>query len=418
MTRRLEQFKSVTTLDLSYATTLSSRAARTFIRDLYRLDRGWTLRLPLDSIIRSVALTTINTTTTSSPSPVTRNAPDENTSPSQTDMSIPYSSAGLTNRDTNKMLSLIPWLGHKRPNDITNTPLHPKDVNLDEWETPPIAREHQQIPTPQMKKLQDHYVHRLLNCGEYKKLDVSSPISDSRLPPNAPIKNMNDIQAAIIEYGSQLLESIIMFDSNWFFITSVDVFLHNNPSIDDCVDGDKLNQKHKAFLEYAIHDLTKSLQETKTSNIMFILENYPEFTQSNRHLRQYANASALLPWSLQSLRFVKRGMYPINSLAFDNHVVFESNKTVSVHMVANIIICSIAKGTMEKETYSVAVIDVLVKMEQDIRTGDSEEHLTGFIVREKDTVLDRVISGGYSGAITQQNKKICSNFEKNCPDTL
>ncbi|KAI9271838.1 hypothetical protein BDA99DRAFT_306370 [Phascolomyces articulosus] len=551
MTRRLEQFKSVTTLDLSCAPTLSSRAARTFVRDLYQHDREWTLRLPLGSsinvlktiqarsdrpqckikietVIQPVAITTTNTTTALAPSPVTSNALDENTAPSQPDMSIRAqpdmsirdSGTGLTNRDTNKISSSIPLLGRKRPNSTTNTPLDPKDINLDEWETPVIAREVKRLailagevkkiyprpPTPAVPTTTNEEIprpaHRLMNHGEYRKLDVSTPISDSRFPPNAAIKNMDDIQAAIIEYGSQLLESIIMFDSNWFFITSMDVFWHNSPSTDDCADGaeanyqdtlkailkthktskgsyfhelsvyigylefqmnggffgDNLNQKPKSFLGSAIHGLPKSLQETKTSNTMFILEICPEFTQSNRHLRQYAKASSLLPWSLQSLRFVKCGMYPINPLAFDSHVVFGSNKTVSIHMVVSIIIRSIAEGTMEKQTlarirkmlaridvykhhldnkkkslkqlqtklqgaanisrYAVAVIDVLVKMEQEIQTGDSEENLTAFIVREKDTVLDRIMNGGYSGAITQQNKKICSNFEKNYADTL
>ena len=57
-------------------------------------------------------------------------------------------------------------------------------------------------------------VHRLTNHDEYRKLDVSTPTSDSCLTPDATIKNMDDIQAAINEYGSQLLESIIIFDSN------------------------------------------------------------------------------------------------------------------------------------------------------------------------------------------------------------
>ncbi|KAI7854598.1 hypothetical protein BDC45DRAFT_413867, partial [Circinella umbellata] len=40
-------------------------------------------------------------------------------------------------------------------------------------------------------------------------------------------------------------------DNNWFFITSTDVFLHNNPSIDDCADGAKSNYQDipKAILK-------------------------------------------------------------------------------------------------------------------------------------------------------------------------
>ena len=149
---------------------LSSRATRTFVRDLYQLDREWSLRLPLvsninilkiiharsdrpqrkieiETVIQLVALTTTNTTTTLAPSPVTNNAPDENTAPPQLDMPIRDPGTGLTNRDMDKISSSIPLLGRKIPNGITNTSLDPKDINLDEWETPVIAREVRRLAT-------------------------------------------------------------------------------------------------------------------------------------------------------------------------------------------------------------------------------------------------------------------------------
>lgn len=42
------------------------------------------------------------------------------------------------------------------------------------------------------------------------------------------------IEDAIEQYASTLVECVLLGDKSWVFITHIDVFLQNDPTIDDC----------------------------------------------------------------------------------------------------------------------------------------------------------------------------------------
>ncbi|CAO3686586.1 unnamed protein product [Rhizopus stolonifer] len=61
----------------------------------------------------------------------------------------------------------------------------------------------------------------------------------------------SDLDAAeasriVDEYGPKLVESVIILENHWFFMTSFSCFIHNNLQIDDCADLSKVGYQEKA----------------------------------------------------------------------------------------------------------------------------------------------------------------------------
>ncbi|KAG2217777.1 hypothetical protein INT45_011834 [Circinella minor] len=217
-----------------------------------------------------------------------------------------------------------------------------------------------------------------------------------RMPPNASPISFEQANGLVDKYASQYLESIIMFDDYFLNPISIDVYWHNDSTLDDCADAaptlyeqstKAIIKEHKAttgayyyessikigylelvvtggfvgnsnydkvtpFLGSSITCLPSSLKSgNKEASAIKRRMISPKYISSNRHLRQYSKIGARYKWSFQSSRFVLAGLYPLNPLVYCNHFVFGTTNKPTVHTLSAAIInaitsLSITKGTM------------------------------------------------------------------------
>jgi hypothetical protein len=80
------------------------------------------------------------------------------------------------------------------------------------------------------------------NGAVYKPDDLPVFQQDELLPTY--IFNLSTVSGCVRRYTSRYLEAVIVFDDIWFLVTSVDVFLHGKPSVDDYADHTNVIMDH------------------------------------------------------------------------------------------------------------------------------------------------------------------------------
>ncbi|KAJ8657323.1 hypothetical protein O0I10_006876 [Lichtheimia ornata] len=232
---------------------------------------------------------------------------------------------------------------------------------------------------------------RLLKKGCAYEFDTLKAIDDQRLSPTAAL-DLEEAQSTAVDIGERYIEALVIFGSYWFLVTSVDVFLHGCPTIDDCAhQGDWKYQESvqasiaiksrfgqskyielslslgamellavggffghhdhpavKGFLGSSIKDLPHELRQSQSSTHILIRKTPATFTRSNRHLRQYAKSSSSFLWSLHSHRFVSQECYPVNPLAFGDHPITRKGRGGASSRVASMIMKCISKKRISK----------------------------------------------------------------------
>ncbi|KAI9024375.1 hypothetical protein CLU79DRAFT_803844 [Phycomyces nitens] len=160
--------------------------------------------------------------------------------------------------------------------------------------------------------------------------------------------NLDAVEASRIvnEYGPKLVESVVILENHWFFMTSFSCFIHNNRQIDDCADLSKVGHQEKAvafirrktrfgkdyfeltcqfgyvellatsgffgsvdgtffypFLGSAIQELPATITtsfQTVSTNVIFIAVGQKEYIRNNRIMNQYYKMNAKNNWGFYS----------------------------------------------------------------------------------------------------------------------
>lgn len=88
---------------------------------------------------------------------------------------------------------------------------------------------------------------RLLLAGKYV-VDTFSASNEDQLQPTI-VHDSDSLDQAVTRHAQRYLESIITFEAEkrsfWFFVTSLDAFVHGKPMIDDCADKSMVHYEEK-----------------------------------------------------------------------------------------------------------------------------------------------------------------------------
>ncbi|KAG0161934.1 hypothetical protein DFQ30_004810, partial [Apophysomyces sp. BC1015] len=185
-------------------------------------------------------------------------------------------------------------------------------------------------------------VSRLLTVGATYELDVLCATDDERML-STYAHDTKSIDAVITKYATRYIESIVIFGSYWFFITSVDAFMHHRACLDDCADnsmalfedksvatikvktnrgweyyefsirigdlellatggfwGSITTDERRPFLGSSIPNLPASMRRAAAAKAIYIPSSPVPHTRTNRLLRQYGKISAGWCWAFHS----------------------------------------------------------------------------------------------------------------------
>ncbi|KAG2203282.1 hypothetical protein INT47_000202 [Mucor saturninus] len=170
---------------------------------------------------------------------------------------------------------------------------------------------------------------------------------------------VSEINTVATNISKILIEAILQFEDQWFFVTEYEMYVRNRSQVDDCAQESwwlmypgeveayivKKNEKGNTWFEVSIfwdrleflitggvrgnysdgtlapflgsaqkHLEPMNLQtHTRTSNII-IREEGAEVSQTTRRLRQYKKQAAHLKWLFRSSKFVRKGFHTTVSL--------------------------------------------------------------------------------------------------------
>ncbi|RCH88292.1 hypothetical protein CU098_007295 [Rhizopus stolonifer] len=201
------------------------------------------------------------------------------------------------------------------------------------------------------------------------------------------------------EYGPKLVESVVVLEDHWFFITSFSCFIHSNHQIDDCADLSKVGHQEKAvafirrktklgkdyfeltyrfgyvellatsgffgsvdgtffspFLGSSVQELPaaiiKSFQ-TISTNVIFIAIEQKKYIRKNRIINQYYKPNAKNNWGFYSKRYEDNGFSPANPLSFESQHI--------MHSAASFVIKSFAYQKIQQEKMEGLLLKVLAQ---------------------------------------------------------
>jgi hypothetical protein len=247
----------------------------------------------------------------------------------------------------------------------------------------------------------------LLENGAVYQIDDLQLLQYEQLTPTYSI----DLSAAtdmVKRCASRYIEAVVVFDDTWFLVTSIDVFFHGRPAMDDCADrsnvimgstpsarirvktknghdyyelsimvgtmellavagfhGTAVSSTAETFLGSSIPDLPSEMKQSITAREVHIRKIPPTYTRSNRHLRQYCKAAANLHWGLHSLRFVTKRFYPINPLSYGDHQSSITQNGRIQHLLASYFLKCAANQTVKKEDidhmFSIAITNSFLR---------------------------------------------------------
>ncbi|GAA5804659.1 hypothetical protein HPULCUR_010161 [Helicostylum pulchrum] len=187
-----------------------------------------------------------------------------------------------------------------------------------------------------------------LTSSRYIKL-TSESLRDIELSDEF---NLDELNTVATKLSSYLIEAIVQFDEQWFFITEYEMYIRNRSQLDDCAQESwwlmypgeleayivKKNEKKNSWFEislfwdrieflvsggirgnYSDGSVTPFLgsahqslgpfnirTNTRTTNVL-VREEAATVTQTTRRLRQYKKMAAYQKWLFRSSRFVRKG---------------------------------------------------------------------------------------------------------------
>lgn len=191
------------------------------------------------------------------------------------------------------------------------------------------------------------------------------------------------VEKYVEEMGSQLVESVIVGDKFWYFITQVDVYLKDNPFFDDCSQARRIqrcsrpqpilmqkNHKDKYWTELSIWwgdieahvigafwgrrrstekwaSLGPSMAfpasqkfEGDNNLKLYLATNVVSNTRTFRLLRDYTKAAAMKRWSFASTFYYSKGFFPAHPLMYANHPSRAYSRVPTLDCVASNVIAS------------------------------------------------------------------------------
>jgi hypothetical protein len=99
------------------------------------------------------------------------------------------------------------------------------------------------------------HINRFFNSKKYRvwKNDFGDDLLMKKI-------NLDAVEASRIvnEYGPKLVESVVILENHWFFMTSFSCFIYNNHQVDDCADLSKVGHQEKAVAFIRRQDLEKT----------------------------------------------------------------------------------------------------------------------------------------------------------------
>ncbi|CDH60989.1 hypothetical protein RO3G_12430 [Lichtheimia corymbifera JMRC:FSU:9682] len=257
-------------------------------------------------------------------------------------------------------------------------------------------------------------VHLLEKSIDYE-LDTSKAIDDERMSPTATL-DLSNAHSLASDIGQRYVESLVLFGSFWFLITSVDVFLHGTPTIDDCAHNGGWNYENSvqasivskshlghskyyelslslgnvellavggfyghtdhattsAFLGSSLKGLPEQINGSASTSRILIRKIPAISTTSNRHIRQYAKTSAAASWSTHSFRFSVKGFFPVNPLSFGDHPVTRNGLGGPTSQLASLVLRCIAEQKVTNEQMDIMITKVLTDSKIKAMMKDAE----------------------------------------------
>ena len=207
-----------------------------------------------------------------------------------------------------------------------------------------------------------HEQHHALWIEPSRYIKENTTFLDDQLP--LYVHNANSIDTVVQRVAKHYIESVVIFDEFWFFITAFDAF--STRTHDDCSNNsDKpfyetatasISSKNylggksfhelsifvgqvellvvggfwgrysgisrrdiHAFLGSSIPALPKDLKQQTPTTQLYVRNQPPETSTGSRCLRQYAKLQSGNAWSFSSLHFATKGFYPVNPLCYKSH---------------------------------------------------------------------------------------------------
>ncbi|CAO3691292.1 unnamed protein product [Rhizopus microsporus] len=178
------------------------------------------------------------------------------------------------------------------------------------------------------------------------------------------------------EYGPKLVESVVILENHWFFMTSFSCFIHNNHQIDDCADLSKVGHQEKAVafirrktkLGKDYFELTYRfgyVELLATSGFFGSVDGtfFSPFLGSSVQELPVAitksfqtistNLNAKNNWGFYSKRYEDNGFSPANPLSFESRHIMYS--------VASLVIKSFAYQEIQQEKMNGLLLKVLAQ---------------------------------------------------------
>lgn len=220
---------------------------------------------------------------------------------------------------------------------------------------------------------------------------------DPKLLPSE-LHDGDSIDKLVKRYGSRFIESILLFDDHYIFVTAVDAFVHGKPLLDDCANliqksfqetpeaqlrakefhgkeyyeisiyfgnleflvvggffGSTTGIARIGFLGSSIHNLPLSLRSCKQSSEILTRAVAADTAQSNRLLRQYGKFSSRYAWQFISTHYAIKGFYPINPLDYNGHILVPKAKAFTTDALISVILRSTSRATLSRADLTAAL---------------------------------------------------------------
>ncbi|KAJ8651795.1 hypothetical protein O0I10_012643 [Lichtheimia ornata] len=239
-------------------------------------------------------------------------------------------------------------------------------------------------------------------------------MDDAELLPSV-LHDADSINKLVKRHGNQFIESILLFDDYYIFVTALDAFVHGKPLLDDCANlvqkpfqetpeaqlrakefhgkeyyeisiyfgnleflvvggffGSTTGITRTGFLGSSIHNLPLALRSCKQSSEILTRALAADTTHSNRLLRQYGKFSSRYTWQFLSTYYVIKGFYPINPLDYNGHILVPKAKAFTTDTLISVILRSTSRATFTQSDLTAALYATMqIPSVKKLLSGDS-----------------------------------------------
>lgn len=125
--------------------------------------------------------------------------------------------------------------------------------------------------------------------------------------------------------------------------------------------GNAVSCGSHAFLGSSISNLPPQLKQSQRASNIHIRVQPCRYTSSNRHIQQYCKAASGQAWALHSFRSVTKAFYPVNPLAYGDHLPSLTRNGRILHLLASYILscaaCQCARHEAIDSMFTLAFSD-------------------------------------------------------------